>query len=167
MSVTRDIFRSYVRPRLVAERRIEGDDEPLALGYLISACIILFVATLPGLQRSAHLAPENGNLASLAYGSFLGAVLLAPIVLYALSALLWLILRLAGTGLSGVRVRLALFWALLVTTPLMLLRGLTEGLVGAGMQLQLMNLMAGLGFLFFTTVAIGVARGLAPRDANR
>ena len=45
--------------------------------------------------------------------------------------------------------RLALFWALLATTPLKLLEGLVAGFIGAGIELQIVGLLWLLVFAWF------------------
>lgn len=156
MSVTRDILACYSRPRAVFERRTTGD-EGTALTYVIVAGIIVFTGLLPGLARQAHLSPEDGNLPSLGYSAFLGAVFIAPLVMYVFSMIIWLILRLAGADLSGVRVRLVLFWSYLAVAPVMLLRGLTEGFVGSGSALAVVSAATGIAFLLFISIGVRVA----------
>jgi len=44
---------------------------------------------------------------------------------------------------------LALFWALLASTPVVLLAGLTAGLIGPGIELQIVGLMWLVVFFWF------------------
>jgi hypothetical protein len=58
MPVSTDILESYVRPRQVFRRKLDGGtDEGRALATLIGACLLIFVAQWPGLARAAHADP--------------------------------------------------------------------------------------------------------------
>lgn len=155
MSVTRDILASYRRPREVFERRMRGD-EGLALTYVIVFGLIVFVSLLPGFSRQAELQPELGNFPSLVYSGFLGAVFLAPLVFYLLAGLIWILTR-PFASVSGLSIRLGLFWGALASTPLLLLRGLTEGIMGQGNELQLVVVLWGIAFITFFTIAMRIA----------
>jgi len=155
MSVTRDILACYRRPREVFERRMVGD-EGLALTYVLVAGIMVFISLLPTWSRQSELQPELGNFPSLAYSGFIGAVFVAPLVFYMVSAVIWLVAR-VFIKLSGLDIRLALFWSLLASSPLLLLRGLTEGIMGQGTELQLVGLIWGIAFLAFFSIGIRLA----------
>lgn len=149
MSVTRDILRSYRTPRTVMMRQIAaGLGEERALAYLMIACLIMFIAQLPELSRLAHLDPSGSEFAGRAGYAFLGAVFFAPLVFYAVAAVCGLVLRTLGRPVSFLDCRLALFWALMAATPLMLLRGLVAGFIGPGVQLNLVSTIAGAGFIW-------------------
>lgn len=149
MPVTRDILQSYPAPRRVVARQIEeGVGEERTFAFLMIACLIMFIAQLPELSRLAHLDPDGGEFAGRASSAFLGAVLYAPILFYAVAAISGLIFRAMRQRVPYIYCRLALFWALLATTPLMLLRGLVAGFIGPGVQLSLVALLAGAGFIW-------------------
>jgi len=96
------------------------------------------------LAREAHLndaVPLEGLLA----GALFGWVFIAPLLFYALGGILGFVLRLVVPGTEGFDVRLAVFWALLVASPLVLLHGLAMGVIGTG---------AGVSLTFVIVVAV-------------
>jgi hypothetical protein len=145
MSVTSDILRSYRAPRAVLRNlRIGTRREARLLAYLMIACGLIFVAQWPRLAREAHLndaVPLEGLLA----GALFGWVFIAPLLFYALGGILGFVLRLVVPGTEGFDVRLAVFWALLVASPLVLLHGLAMGVIGTG---------AGVSLTFVIVVAV-------------
>ncbi|MGR3650635.1 MAG: YIP1 family protein [Roseovarius sp.] len=148
MSVTADMLRGYVAPRVVMRKQLAAPAEDRALIYLLLACGLFFVARLPALSRQDHMMTDSPGFAALASGSFLGAVIFAPLVFYAIAALSHLVARaLGGTG-SWVGARLALFWSLLMVAPLVLLRGLTEAMTGPGAALSITGFAVGIAFLW-------------------
>lgn len=148
MSVTADILRTYRAPRQVLRDRIgPRAREDRALATLVAACVLIFVAQWPRLAREAHLDPAIGldqRLASALYGW----LFLAPLAFYALSILVVLGLRVAGTGASGYAVRMALFWGLLAASPLFLATGLAAG-PGAGAAPALTGIAALVALVVF------------------
>ena len=148
MPVTSDIVATYRGPRRVIRRLLDmGQREDRALVMLIAACVIVFVAQWPRLAREAHLAGEALN--PLLGGALLAWVFIAPLLLYAVAFLSHAIARLfkgAGTAYGA---RLALFWAFLAASPLMLLNGLVAGFVGPGPGLQLVGAIWIVIFLWF------------------
>ncbi|WP_297772271.1 YIP1 family protein [uncultured Roseovarius sp.] len=142
MPVTRDIVATYRGPRRVMRRLLDmGQREDRALVMLIAACVVVFVAQWPRLAREAHLTGEALN--PLLGGALLAWVFIAPLLLYALALLSHAIAKVfkgAGTAYGA---RLALFWAFLAASPLILLHGLVAGFIGPGAGLQLV------GFVWF------------------
>ncbi|MGR3362857.1 MAG: YIP1 family protein [Maritimibacter harenae] len=131
MSVARDMMRAYRAPREVFARRL-GDTarEDRALAVLMVACILIFVAQAPRLQR---VALETGqDLNPLLGGALFGWLFIVPLTAYAIAAISHMIARLMGGQGSWFGARFALFWALLVASPLWLFWGLVSGFVGAG-----------------------------------
>jgi hypothetical protein len=59
----------------------------------------------------------------------------------------WIAKAMGGQG-SYFSARLALFSALLAVTPGMLLQGLVAGMIGPGLQANLVAVVVGLGFLW-------------------
>ena len=134
--------------------RAAGADEATGLTWLFVACILFFVARLPELSRQSHLASLEGvdqPVFSLALPLFYGTVLLAPLMFLLLAALGHLVAKaLGGQGvwLDG---RLALFWALLCTAPVVLFQGLVAGFVGPGQGANIASLAV---FAVFMTLWI-------------
>jgi len=109
-----------------------GRREDRALSYLLVACLLIYAAQWPRLQREAVLNPGDAPLEAQLAIIFFAMLMIWPILLYALGGLTHLIaLALGGKG-SWYSARLALFWSLLATTPAWLLHGLVSGMIGPG-----------------------------------
>lgn len=148
MAVTLDILGGWRNPRALIRRKLaQGVREDRALAVLMGACLLFFVAQWPRLSREAFLHPEVPLDARMG-GALLGWVFIAPLMFYALAAVSHLVARLfrgRGTWFSA---RLALFWALLVVSPLVLLNGLVSGFVGQGPGATAVGVLVLAGFLY-------------------
>ncbi|NNE88006.1 MAG: YIP1 family protein [Silicimonas sp.] len=165
MSVVRDIMRTYRAPREVQARRMSGAPrEDRALAVLMGACVLIFVAQWPRLSREAFLDPSIGFDARLA-GALFGWIMVMPLVFYALAVITQLILRAFGTAGAGYASRMSLFWALLASTPLWLLTGLTAGFVGPGAGLTITGIAALGAFVIFWMAGLSVV--LMQRNEGR
>ena len=82
-------------------------------------------------------------------GALLGIVFIAPLLLYVLALVAHWIARAAGGQGDAYRARLALFWAFLASSPLILLNGLVAGFIGAGAALNLVGALWCAVFLWF------------------
>ncbi|SLN34808.1 Yip1 domain protein [Roseovarius albus] len=148
MSATRDIVATYRSPRRVMQRLLQaGQREDRALVFLISACMIVFVAQWPRLTREAHLTEQELN--PLLGGALLGWIFIAPLFFYALALVSHWVLRLIGGKNSAYAARIALFWAFLAASPLILLHGLVAGFIGPGPGLSLVGFVWFILFLWF------------------
>lgn len=136
MSVVLDILGTYRAPREVQARRMAGAPrEDRALAVLLAGCAVIFVAQWPRLARESHLDPSIGLDARLA-GALFAWVMIMPLALYAVAFLLSLVLKALRPGVTGYPVRMALFWAVLASTPVWLLAGLLGGFApGAGFSI--------------------------------
>ncbi len=147
MSVTRDIVRSWRRPREVMRRHLAlGRREDRALIFLMVACIIIFVGQWPRLSREAFFDPSMPLDARLG-GALFGWLFVAPLAFYVIAALSHMVARLFGGRGSWFGARLALFWSLLAASPLWLLVGLVAGFIGPGVELSVTGAIALLAFL--------------------
>ncbi len=156
MAFVSDIAAAYRRPSAVMRRRLEGAGEERALIILIASLLLFFVAALPGLERRA-LAHDGGpGFAALAAGRFLGGVMIAPLAMYALAGLSQIVVGMVWGGGTWLRARMALFWSLAVVTPLVLLRGLIEGLFGPGPAYDAVGLVGGVAFAAFWMIHLRV-----------
>lgn len=136
MAVTRDIVATYKGPGRVVARLLDmGPREDRALAILMAACTVIFIAQWPRLARQAHLQPEI-ELDMLLGATLLAWVMIAPLLMYILSFLTHLVARALGGNGTGFGARIALFWALLASSPLILLQGLVAGFIGAGPALS-------------------------------
>lgn len=148
MAVTRNITATYRRPGEVIERMLSlGQREDRALAYLMAGCLVVFIAQLPRLAREAHLTGENLNM--LMGASLMAWIFIAPLLLYTLAAISHLLAKLFRGKGTHYGARLALFWALLAASPLMLLNGLIAGFVGPGLELQIVGLIWFIVFCWF------------------
>lgn len=138
MAVTADITATYRGPRKVIARLLSmGQREDRLLAFLMGGCVLLFIARLPGLARQAHLTGSDQNM--LMGGALLALVFMLPLILYALSWLTYLVVRALGGQGGSYPARLALFWALLASSPIALLHGLVAGFIGEGPAQQLVG----------------------------
>ncbi|UWR13625.1 YIP1 family protein [Sulfitobacter sp. M368] len=157
MSATRDIVATYRGPGQVVRRLTgQGPREDRALIYLMLGCLMVFVAQTPRLAREAH---ETGADLGMSMGGTLMAWLfIAPLLLYLIASLSHLVARALGSSLSGFGARVALFWALLAASPILLLWGLTAGFVGPGIEMTSVGVIWVAVFLWFW---LGGLRGAA------
>lgn len=148
MAVTLDILGGWRNPRaLIRAKLAQGVREDRALAVLMGACLLFFVAQWPRLSREAFLHPEVPLDARMG-GALLGWIFIAPLMFYAMAAVSHLVakaFRGRGTWFSS---RLALFWALLVVSPLVLLNGLVAGFVGQGPGATAVGVLVLAGFLY-------------------
>lgn len=161
MAVSNDIMRSWRRPRAVMRGLLaRGQREDLALAFLMSACIIIFIAQWPRLSRVAAgfdlpagaIVPELSQL--IAY-EFLGWLMLWPLMFYAIGGISHVVAKLLGGQGTWYTARLALFWSLLATTPAALLYGLMAGFLGpmaAGAQLVGLVWIAAFAVIWFQSL---------------
>ena len=156
MAVTDDILATYRGPRAVVTRLLQGErHEARALAYLLAAVIVIHIAQWPGMARAAFLQPDV-PLSQRMVAALL-AVLAAVPVLYGLAAVSHLVARAIGGRGSYFAARIALFWALLATTPLMLFQGMVAAFSGPGPQLTLVGLLVFGVFLWFWISGLRVA----------
>jgi hypothetical protein len=145
MAVTRNITATYRGPgRVVTGLLASGQREDRALAYLMAGCLVVFVAQMPKLAREAHITGKDLDM--LMGGTLLAWIFIAPLLLYCVAALSHLVAKLFKGRGTPYGARLALFWALLASSPLMLLNGLVAGFVGPGLEL---NTVGFLWFAFF------------------
>ncbi len=148
MAATRDIVATYRGPGKVMRRLLgQGTREDRALIFLIVACMLVFVAQTPRLAREAF--ETETELNALLGASLMGWLFIAPLLMYLVAGLTALIGRVFRTGLSGFGARMALFWALLASSPLMLLWGLTAGFIGPGIEMDIVGIAWLVAFMWF------------------
>jgi hypothetical protein len=140
VSVTSDISATYRGPGRVMQRLLAmGQREDRALAILMGACALVFIAQMPRLAREAHLTGQELNI--LLGGALLGWLIIAPLLFYVLAAFSHLLARLVGGKGEWYGARLALFWSLLASTPVLLLQGLVAGFIGPGPGLNLVGMV--------------------------
>ena len=152
MAVTNDIVRTWRSPRAVVRDLLsQGVREDRAIAFLIISCFLVFVAQWPRLSRLAAgfdlpAGAEVPELDRLMAYEFMAWLMFWPLILYGLAALSHIIARIFGGKGSWYGARLALFWALLSTVPLLLLHGLMAGFAGPGVQTDLVGALWLLAF---------------------
>ncbi len=148
MSVSREIVATYRGPGRVVRRLLgAAPNEGRALAILMAACVVVFVAQWPRLSREAHLTDQELN--PLLGGALLGWVFIAPLFFYLLAWVSHMLSKLAGGRGTGYGARVALFWAFLAGSPILLLWGLIAGFIGAGPGLNLVGIVWIAVFLWF------------------
>jgi len=156
LPVTRDIAATYRGPGAVMRRLLAaGPREDRALAILMGACLLVFIAQWPAISRRAHL--EDLELNALLAGALFGWLFIAPLGLYLLAALSHLVAKAFGGKGGWYGARLALFWSLLASTPLILLNGLVAGFIGKGAALSIVGLAWFGVFLWFWMASLKVA----------
>lgn len=157
MAVVPNIFASWLRPRVVMRALLaQGPREDRALATLIAAALVMFVAQWPMHARAAQLDPTIPLDARLA-GAAMGTIFILPLLAYAVAALSHLVTRAFGGKGAGWRARMALFWALLASSPAILLQGLVSGLIGPGPALTLASAVLTAGFVMIWGAGLRVA----------
>lgn len=158
MSVVKGILATYRNPkRVMAQLLQDGAREDRALAYLMIGCFVMFIARFPVLSRQAHLSGEE--FSSLAGGAFVGGVFLAPLVFYGIAAISHMVAQAMGGAGSWLTARVALFWSVLVISPLTLLKGLIDGFIGKGPALTLVTIIIGIVFVTIWIKSLRVAEG--------
>lgn len=159
MSLTQDIMATYRGPAKVLSRFLaQGRQEVRALVFALLACLMIFVAQTPFQAREAQLDPEGPLAVRLYWSAFLW-IFIMPLMLYLFAAVIWVLARVGRRRLSGYAIRLTLFWAILASTPLLLLMGLVAGLIGPGIQLQSIAVIWIAVFGWFWITGLLVAEG--------
>lgn len=140
MSVTGQIVATYTGPRKVMRRLLTMPfNEGRALAIALAGCGVIFVGQWPRLAREAHMQDEE--IYPLIGGALLGWMFIMPLVLYLLAFISHLIAQAASGEGAAYGARLALFWAMLASSPVMLLCGMIAGFVGPGPGLTLVQLL--------------------------
>ena len=142
MSIVLDIVRTYRAPREILRKRVAGGPrEDRAIAVLIVACLLMAVAQWPYMRRVAF---ENPDLPQegLVSSALFAWLFVAPLAFYALSAIGHLAAKAFGGQGTWFEARMALFWALLASTPMWLLNGLVRGFVGPGIEADITGTLA-------------------------
>lgn len=158
MSIAMDIVRTYRAPREVQQRQMRAGEssEGRALAVLMGACFLIFVAALPYLSREAYLDPSISFQERMA-GAFFAWLLMMPLVFYGVSLLVVLGLKLLRLAAPAHHVRMALFWALLASSPLWLFSGLAAGFTGESAGAAIASVAAIAAFCIFTIFGLVAA----------
>lgn len=136
-----------MRPKAVMRRHLaRGKSEPFAFSLLVAFLILAFISLWPFMSRQTVLQPSVPMVQRLVGA---GLALLASIPFwYLLAAISRTLAKAFGGQGSFYTARLALFAALVCVTPGMLLQGLVAGMIGPGVQLNLVGALVGIGFFW-------------------
>lgn len=160
MALTQDIMATYKGPgRVVARFLAQGRNEVRALLFLLIAGVLMFVASAPYQAREAQLDPDVPLAARMYWSAFL-YVFMMPIFVYLFAVVIWGLARIARRQVTGFEIRFTLIWALLASTPVLLLMGLTAGFIGTGLQLQIV------GYIWIAVFGWFWAAGLLTADGS-
>ncbi len=141
MALTGDILATYKGPgRVVARFLAQGRNEVRALLFVLIAGMMMFIAAMPYQAREAQLDPDIPLQARMYWSAFF-YILILPILIYLFAIVVWGLARIARRHITGYEIRFTLIWALLASTPIMLLMGLTAGFIGPSIQLQILGLI--------------------------
>jgi len=147
MAVTRDIVEAHLRPRRVMARLLRmGQREDRVLAMLMGGCIILFMSQWPYRARQAHFTGET--LTDYIQHDAVGLIFVLPLLAYGVAALLRLISRIFGAKADYYSARLAMFWALLASSPALVLAGMVKGFIGLGVANSIVGALWLLVFLW-------------------
>ncbi|MEM9199319.1 MAG: YIP1 family protein [Pseudomonadota bacterium] len=126
--------------------------EASLLLYAMLGCALVFAARLPALVATV---PPGIDLADFAGAQFVGHVFFGPLMLYALAALVRIAARMAGGAGGWQTGRLALFWALLLAVPPMLVsQAIVTALDLGGEIARVLLLLPWLAYLWFWAVGL-------------
>lgn len=163
MSISTDIGKTWFGHRKMVRRHLaRGQSEPFIFTFLFVFLLLAFVARYPGAARVALDNPDT-PLAPQLLAIAMGLLVTIPFF-YALAALSHIIGRALGGRSTWFGARLALFWSLVAASPLVLLQGLVSGLLGAGVQNNLVGGAALAAFLVFWVLALAEVN--APAGEN-
>ena len=147
MSVSTDLVATWRRPREILRQHLaRGRSEPFAFTLLLVFLVLVFVGQWPAAARDAFLANEPSAAPRILARAL--AVLATIPFWYALAALGRLVARAMGGQGTWYSARIALFWALAVSGPLMLFQGLVAGMIGPGPALTAVSVLIGAAFLW-------------------
>lgn len=158
MSIALDIVRTYRAPQDVHMRQMRagGSSEGRALAILMGACFLLFVAALPFLSREAHFDPEK-TFQDLMAAAFFAWLLMMPLVVYLFSLIVALVMKALNIKAPAHHVRMAIFWALLASSPVWMFSGLAAGFTGESMGAAIAAVAAVGSFCVFTAFGLVAA----------
>jgi succinate dehydrogenase/fumarate reductase cytochrome b subunit len=159
MGVVADIGRTWRHGPAapVREQIAVGPIEARSLVVLMAGCALVFIAQWPRLAREAAM--TGAEMERLVSYALLAWLIVWPLAFYLLAGIVHLLSRLMGGRGTPAATRAALFWSWLAAAPVALLAGLTAGLVGPGLQANLVGTVWLGAFLAFGA--------LAQREASR
>ncbi|GGA11844.1 YIP1 family protein [Neptunicoccus cionae] len=127
MSLLADIGAAYQRPRREMTHQVSIMTEPRILMLGFTACLLNYVSRMPDLAAISFLAEDDPAIMRARFATlFVSSVIMGPLFLYIIAALSHLVLRVFGGQATWQEARLALMWAALVASPLVLISGASK-----------------------------------------
>ncbi len=153
-----------VRASFRAERDATPREAQL-LFYAMLACLLFFIARLPAVMADLPpaIAGDPDTRAAYLGAQVVASVLFGPLMLYGVAGLAHLGARAVGGRASWADARLALFWALLLGAPLMLVAGAAASVarMAGAPGLAAAAAIAPFGVLWLWAVCLAEAEGFA------
>ncbi|MEO0913013.1 MAG: hypothetical protein AAFY59_08485 [Pseudomonadota bacterium] len=152
-------------PGTFARRLKAPPGEPRLMMYAFLIGLVGFLAGLPGTlaeARTAIAATGEGDLSSHVMAALFGAIFLFPLFLYGLAALVRVISRMFGGRGSGEVTRHAVFWGMLLGTPLAALGTLVGG-TGSALFVFGLNILLFIAFIWILAGTVMVAERFESR----
>ena len=154
MSISNDVLRAWVRPRAVMRRLLDaGERENRALAILMAGCLLIFVAQWPRLVRLSEgidlpAGAEAQELSQLIAYSLVSWLIVWPLIFYIAAGITRILARVVRGKGTGYGARLAMFWAVLASSPAALLYGLLAGFNGETLGTQAVGAVWLVGFVW-------------------
>ena len=164
MSLLVDIMDSWRAPRRVVRQHLQRPrSEAFLFTFMFTFLLVSFIAQWPVAARLSHMQPEV-PIEQRMFGFALGLFALVMPLAYALAALSRLVAAAMGGQGSWYSARLALFWALLASSPAWLLHGLVAGFIGPGPALSVVGGILLLAFLTIWALCLAEAERAAEAE---
>ncbi len=161
MSIAGEIIRAYQGPRASMRRRMEAHPgEEQLLMYLVIAILLFFVARIPNLLESS-LAQATAEIGSSAIfvTNLVASFFFAPLLFYGVAGVSRILSKISGGSGNGYSSRLALFWTLLVISPLSLLSTILQSAIPVLWLSTALPIVMFLLFAFVWGACLSVAEG--------
>lgn len=161
MSIAAEIVRAYKSPRASMRRRLVAHPgEERLLMYLVVAILLFFVARIPNLLvSSAAQATDDISGSAIFVTNLVASFFFAPLLFYGVAAVSRIVSKVFGGKGSGYSARLALFWSLLVISPLALLSTILQSAFPVLWLATALPIVMFLLFAFVWGACLSVAEG--------
>lgn len=147
---------AYRAPRAAMARQMRaGLSEGRALFHLMAACAMGAAASLPEASEAARILPAEARAGAVPAHLF-GYAFLAPLLMYAVAALVHLAALAFGARSGFLAGRAAVFWALLLGGPLALVLAVAEA-GGVGPWLRVAVVAASAYWLWLLAASLAEA----------
>ncbi len=132
--------------RLIAANARDPRPEARGFIYLLVGCLIIYLSQVPDLVAQGTGAEGEAPMDARLAITFFAWLFVWPLIFYGVAGLSHLIAKAFGGAGQGVNARLALFWSVLVISPLFLLRALA-GLAGSFQAQAVLSALVAIAFL--------------------